>query len=115
MAYFTGMRRGEILNLRWDNVNLKDAIVRLDPGTTKNNQPRTIPLSGELLEILKMHELERTSEFVFFRRGRRVDIRAAWEQACVRAGLGRLKPGPDGGSITRGSYFTICGARACAI
>jgi integrase len=90
MGYHTGMRLGEILKLRWPCVDLAKAEISLDPGTTKNDQPRTIPLAGELLEMLR---IERTrnpkSEFVFMRAGVRIgSFRKAWDSACVRAGLG---------------------------
>ena len=47
MGYHTGMRLGEILKLRWPCVDLAKAEISLDPGTTKNDQPRTIPLAGD--------------------------------------------------------------------
>ena len=92
MGYFTGMRFGEILNLRWSNVDLVNAEVRLDRGTTKNDEPRTIPLTGELLEMLRI-ERERTTgtESVFTRAGQRIaTFRKAWKSATKRAGLSGL-------------------------
>lgn len=97
MGYFTGMRLGEIRNLKWGQVNLVDAQVRLEPGTTKNDEGRTVPLVGELLEVLKKQRAKRDMEcpdcdFVFFRRGKRIgDFRKAWGSACVRAGLGEIE------------------------
>ncbi|MCZ6481605.1 MAG: site-specific integrase [candidate division NC10 bacterium] len=41
-AYHTGWRKSEIINLRWDQVDLHTATVRLEPGTTKNKQARMI-------------------------------------------------------------------------
>ena len=43
-AYFTGCRKGEILALRWSQVDLDERVVRLEPGETKNDEARTIPL-----------------------------------------------------------------------
>lgn len=89
MGYFTGMRLGEILGLRWSNVSFLDAQVRLDAGTTKNDDARTIPLTGELLEMLKIErEKNPTGEFVFMRDGERLQsFRKAWTSACDRAKL----------------------------
>ena len=54
-AYYTGCRKGEVLSLRWGQIDLNERIIRLDPGTTKNDEPRVIPLSSEL------HQLDRKS------------------------------------------------------
>lgn len=92
MSYYTGMRLGEILSLSWRNVSFLDAEIRLDPGTTKNDEPRTIPLAGELLEMLKIERKKNPgSEFVFTRDGERISsFRKAWKSACKRAGLPEL-------------------------
>jgi len=50
LALETAMRRGEILSLRWENVNL-DARTALLP-VTKNGQGRTVPLSSRAAAIL---------------------------------------------------------------
>jgi len=36
-AYHSGWRKGEIMGLTWDRVDLKQGIVRLNPGETKND------------------------------------------------------------------------------
>jgi len=89
MAYYTGMRLGEILKIRWNSVDSKNGELRLDPGTTKNDEPRSIPLFGELHEMLKIErERNPASEFVFMRDGRRIgSFYKAWKSACKRAGL----------------------------
>ncbi len=89
IGYYTGMRLGEIRGLLWSNVDLVDAEVRLDPGTTKNDEPRTIPIPGELLEMLRIeHERNPRGEFVFMSSGQQVrSFYKAWKSACKRAGL----------------------------
>jgi integrase len=96
MGYFTGMREGEILPLRLEQLNIRDSQVLLDPGTTKNDQPRIVPLTGELRAILEM-QLDRHQHecphcpFLFFYRGRKIGVfRKAWRNTCVRLGLGRF-------------------------
>ena len=96
-GYFTGAREGEILKLKWDQVDLEQHTAYLEPGSTKNDQPRTIPLAGELLETLKIQKAACDQrcpicEHVFHRKGRRiVNFYRAWKSACKRACVsGRL-------------------------
>jgi integrase len=92
-AYWTGCRKGEILSLLWSQVDLENKTIRLEPGETKNDEPRIIPLDGELLEMLRMQKEIRDKKWpqcpwVFFRNGKRIkSIRGAWDAACVAAGL----------------------------
>lgn len=89
LAFYTGMRLGEIRSLRWQNVNFLDAQIRLDPGTTKNDEPRVIPLTSEVLDMLKIERQRNLGEFVFSRDGRPLgNFRKSWVSACVRTGLG---------------------------
>lgn len=99
-AYYTGCRRGEIVSLRWNQVDLDNRVVRLEPGTTKNDEPRILPLGGELLQVLAMQRAVHnatcpTAPWVFFRgkHGKALrSFRTAWRDACVAAGL----IGPNG-------------------
>jgi integrase len=56
VAVGTGLRRGELLNLRWGDVDLESGrlVVRNRDGfTTKNGHERTVPLRGDALETLR--------------------------------------------------------------
>jgi integrase len=53
-AYITGWRTpSEILTLEWRLVDLKAGEVRLDPGTTKNDDGRVFPFTSELRRVLE--------------------------------------------------------------
>ena len=58
LALETAMRRGELLSLRWENVDLKRRTAHLPD--TKNGDARTVPLSTKAVGILK--ELSSRSE-----------------------------------------------------
>ena len=53
LAYYTGMRQGEILNLTWGQVDTKKGFITLRPEDTKTNEGRLIPLAAELVELFK--------------------------------------------------------------
>jgi integrase len=99
-AYLSAWRRGEVVPLRWTQVDRKAREVRLE--TSKNGRKRTLPLEGELSEIIERRWQARQFEtpngtalspLVFHDGGRPiVDFRKAWKSACVKAGLGRFVP-----------------------
>ena len=92
-AYYTGTRRGELLNLKWNQVDLERHLVRLEPGETKNNDARLIPLTSDLTTTLRdlktKHDTDHpTSPWVFTYHGQKMtSIKTAWTNACTTAGL----------------------------
>jgi integrase len=92
-AYCTGCRKAEILGLQWPQIDLTERIVRLEPGETKNDQARLIPLVSELYEMLVLQKAMRDqywpeSPWVFSRTGEPIkNFSNAWEKACKVAGL----------------------------
>ena len=88
MAYYTGMRREEILSLTWDKVDMKKKVIRLEASDTKDNEPRTIPICDELYRMIKRIPRSITLPYVFLYRGQKVkDIRTAFSNACERASI----------------------------
>jgi integrase len=65
VAYDTGMRKGEILNLRWSQVDLRIGAVKLSAEDTKTNFARTVYLTGRALQTLKAIPRRLDSEYVF--------------------------------------------------
>jgi len=52
LAIETAMRRGELLALRWEHINLESRVARLPAAATKTTTGRAIPLSTRALEAL---------------------------------------------------------------
>ena len=88
VAYQTGMRSGEILNLTWDRVDLKAGLIRLKAEDTKTDEARIIPLTPELTASLKdLYKLRYLHEaHVFLVDGKSVQsVKTAFKAACRRA------------------------------
>ena len=100
MGYFTGMRKSEILSLTWDKVDLANKMIRLKASDTKDRQPRNIPISPELYDMLKTMpnriREDESDHHVFQYNGVPVkDIRASLRKVCKEAKIeyGRNKAG----------------------
>jgi integrase len=98
LGFTYGWRKGELLNLRVRHVNLANRKIRLDPGTTKNDEGREVVMTAKVAELLRLAvAAKRGDDFVLTRdaqRGRPAapvrDFRAAWRNLCIKAGLGKF-------------------------
>jgi integrase len=63
VALHTGMRKGEILNLRWEDIDLKRRLITVR--TLKGGNKRIIPISTTLYETLKGFKVRDLSGKVF--------------------------------------------------
>jgi len=63
MAYCTGMRKNEILDLKWENVDLDEGYIRVEE--TKNDEPRIIPINKMLNDILNSVQYSSPEQNVF--------------------------------------------------
>jgi len=63
-ALNTGMRKGEILNLKWDNVDLQHGFILLD--RTKNGERREIPINSTLRATLQTLTRRLDIPYVFY-------------------------------------------------
>jgi integrase len=99
IAMRTGLRRGELLALRWEDINLTAASLQVRrsvwrnvEGTPKNNRTRTIPLSNEAVAALREHPTRFVGGYVFGDGRTRLTpgkLRRPLYNACQRARLGR--------------------------
>jgi integrase len=108
IAYTFGWRtQSEVLTLTRAQVDLEAGGIRLNPGTTKNDDGRVVYMTPELrrlvaAQVARVRELEREMGriipylFPHFRKplkgARRLDYRDAWKNACKKTGVsGRLR------------------------
>jgi len=89
LALNTGMRRGEILQLKWTDVKKDKIVVR--GKTTKSSQTREIPMNREARRILK--DWQSDGAWVFIGSGERplTTIKRSWGNIKKAAGLPELR------------------------
>ncbi|MDT8067193.1 MAG: tyrosine-type recombinase/integrase [Terriglobia bacterium] len=88
-----GWRVSELLGLRKRQVDLAQRVIRLEPGTTKNSEGREVIMTDVVYTLLAACVIgKKADDFVFTRKnGKPVrDFRNTWENACVRAGVGKI-------------------------
>ena len=92
MAYYTGMRQGEIRELKRSCLFLNDRVIRLNPHDTKEQKWKTVPIHKDLIPVLEraLSGPVRSLEYVFLKDGnriRRTHMRRVWETALKRVGV----------------------------
>lgn len=90
LALSTGMRQGELMGLKWSDVNLKDRYIILHE--TKNGERRRVPLSGHALELLQEHAKVRRLDTPLLFPGikhpdKPIDLRRSFNGALECAGI----------------------------
>ena len=87
MALNTGMRKGEILHLRWGEVDLHNRLVKIT--RTKNNELKILPLNDRLYDLLLSLERGRPESYVFANPNGKPyrDVKKGFAAALRRAGI----------------------------
>jgi integrase len=89
MGYWTGMRKGEILPLTWNKVDLRERFARLEASDTKEEKPKTVPLGEEVIKMLTGRPIGIHDGRVFLYNGKGIEKRfeTAMKSACEKAGI----------------------------
>lgn len=92
-GYTYGWRHEEVVEMRVKQVNLTANTIRLEPGTTKNDEGREVTMTLPVRMLLKQCiDGKKADDYVFTREdGEAVkDFRGAWESACKAANVPEL-------------------------
>ena len=101
LAMLTGARRGEILSMRWGDLDLEEGIWLKPPELTKGREEHRLPLSAAVVTLLRQREAERSAGGkvavlrndgvpVFRRAGSKTHtnvLEAHWREIRAEAGL----------------------------
>lgn len=120
VALRTGLRLGELMALRWQDVDLvagrlmvRQNVVKGIVGTPKSGKPREVPLSDEALAALHGHRHKRGPLVFCDHVGRMLRVpktRYAMEKACKQAGLR-----PVGWHVMRHSFASHLAMRGAPL
>ncbi len=90
IALNTGMRKGEILKLRWNDVDFIENYIFVKE--TKSGIPRKVPMNNFVRDTLK--SVKRIGDFLFYNPNTKThirDIQTSFDTACKRSGLKGLR------------------------
>ena len=93
-ALNTGMRRGELFDLKWEDINFAQQFITVIGDTAKSGKTRHIPMNEEVLSALSAwHEQRKESELVFPNDagGRFDNIKTSWENLIKSAQINNFR------------------------
>jgi integrase len=93
VSLLTGARRANVLSMRWQDINLKEGTWNILE--TKNGSSQLIPLSPDVLAILKVRLKAKEDEWVFpsatSKSGHLEEPKSAWKRILKQAALEDLR------------------------
>ncbi len=96
-ALNTGMRKNEILTLRWTNIDPETKVITLEHTNTKTKKTRRIPINSVLRKLLLEQRLKSGgNEYIFLSPTgnpykRHDSIKGSYERLCKKAGISGLR------------------------
>jgi integrase len=85
-ALHTGMRRGEILSQRWEDIDFDNRILHVSHSKTPEGEAREIPLTHRLYNMLLAHRQHRGPVFTYGGDAIKI-IKTAWASSLRRSGI----------------------------
>ena len=83
MGYWTERREGEILNLTWDKISIKDRMIRLKAEDTKEEKPKSIPMAEAVYNLLKRNPQPIRGPIFLFHKQPVSNVRKALKNTCA--------------------------------
>ncbi|MCG3727807.1 tyrosine-type recombinase/integrase [Vibrio cincinnatiensis] len=75
MAMHTGLRRGELLTLRWEHISLPNRYLTIRSENAKSKKRRTVPLNDTVFHLLEAWRVQNpNADVVFVHRGQPVSV-----------------------------------------
>ncbi len=100
VAFNTGMRLGELRNLKWSNIDMQKGFIRLGAGATKEDAEKIVPINAHARKALQTLPRAIRNDFVFTHGGEPITspggIRRSFETACTRAKITKGRDVPGG-------------------
>jgi integrase len=83
----TGLRIGEVLSLRWENVDMEKGLLSIF--VHKTHKTRTLPMNSDARRVLDVWAMGRKNEFVFYNHETGKTVRRSRRGSCSRVPKGR--------------------------
>lgn len=90
LAYYTGMRRGEIFSLTWNDIDYSTNQIILNSKNTKSGKSRAIPIHDEVIKILSNIDCISKNDLIFkspVTGGALDNIKKSWTRFITEAGI----------------------------
>ena len=88
IGFNTGMRLGEILNLKWSNIDRKEGFIRLTEGDTKEKKEKIIPINSNVGNVFDRIIPHVHHDYVFtYRHNPLQKFTTTFKTCCKNAGI----------------------------